>query len=135
MEMYERVVKTYYDGLEEGKLLGRKCTSCGGIEFPPVFMCNDCGCAETEWVELSGKGEMFLFTAPAPMSTVPHIAETFGPYVYGCVRTVEGPDFNAVVLGVAPEIYDELREALPVPVKAKIAQRDGFKTLYFELDR
>ena len=33
----ERIVKTYYDALEEGKVLGRKCLSCGHIEFPPYL--------------------------------------------------------------------------------------------------
>ena len=38
----ERIVKTYYDALEEGKVLGRKCLSCGHIEFPPYLCCNEC---------------------------------------------------------------------------------------------
>lgn len=31
----EKVVQTFYEGLEEGKLLGRKCPKCGNVEFPP----------------------------------------------------------------------------------------------------
>lgn len=37
------IVKTYYDALEEGTILGRKCTRCGHIEFPPYLCCNECG--------------------------------------------------------------------------------------------
>ena len=47
------IVKTYYDALEEGTILGRKCTRCGHIEFPPYLCCNECGCLDTEWVDLS----------------------------------------------------------------------------------
>lgn len=39
----EKVVQTFYEGLEEGKLLGRKCPKCGNVEFPPVYACNACG--------------------------------------------------------------------------------------------
>ena len=33
----EPIVKNYYLALEEGKILGRKCTDCGHIEFPPYL--------------------------------------------------------------------------------------------------
>ena len=32
----EKVVEKFYLGLEEGKILGRKCPKCGHVEFPPV---------------------------------------------------------------------------------------------------
>ena len=49
----EPIVKTYYDALEEGDILGRKCTRCGHIEFPPYLCCNACGCLDTKWVNLN----------------------------------------------------------------------------------
>ena len=30
----EKVVEKFYQGLEEGKFLGRKCPACGAVEFP-----------------------------------------------------------------------------------------------------
>ena len=54
----EKVVQTFYEGLEEGKLLGRKCPKCGNVEFPPVYACNACGNYETEWYEISGKARL-----------------------------------------------------------------------------
>ena len=39
----EKVVQRFYEGLEEGKFLGRKCPVCGNVEFPPVYACNKCG--------------------------------------------------------------------------------------------
>ena len=54
----EKVVQRFYEGLEEGKFLGRKCPVCGNVEFPPVYACNKCGSYETEWIECSGKGVM-----------------------------------------------------------------------------
>ena len=39
----EKVVQKFYEGLEEGKILGRKCPVCGAVEFPPVYACNTCG--------------------------------------------------------------------------------------------
>ncbi|CUQ48174.1 Predicted nucleic-acid-binding protein containing a Zn-ribbon [Dorea longicatena] len=47
----EKVVEKFYLGLEEGKILGRKCPKCGHVEFPPVYACNNCGNYETEWYQ------------------------------------------------------------------------------------
>ena len=47
------IVKTFYDALEEGTILGRKCLRCGHIEFPPFLCCNACGGLDTEWVDLT----------------------------------------------------------------------------------
>ena len=33
----EKVVQTFYEGLEEGKLLGRKCPKCGNVEYMPAM--------------------------------------------------------------------------------------------------
>ena len=32
----EKVVQTFYENLEAGKITGKKCTKCGNVEFPPV---------------------------------------------------------------------------------------------------
>ena len=61
----EKVVQKFYESLEEGKILGRKCPACGAVEFPPVYACNTCGNLETEWVEISGKGVMKSIVMPA----------------------------------------------------------------------
>ena len=59
----EKVVQTFYDSLEEGKILGRKCPVCGNVEFPPVYACNACGNYETEWVEIVQTGNAILADA------------------------------------------------------------------------
>ena len=48
----EKVVEKFYEGLEEGKFLGRKCKECGAVEFPPVYACNTCGCMAYGEVEI-----------------------------------------------------------------------------------
>ena len=32
------IIKTFYDALEEGTILGRKCQRCGHVEFPPFLL-------------------------------------------------------------------------------------------------
>lgn len=129
----EKVVEKFYEGLEEGKFLGRKCKECGAVEFPPVYACNTCGCMDMEWVEISGKAVMKSIVMPAALSSKPEYSQ-MGPIAYGEVEIEEGASINAVVKGINKKKRKELLEKLPVPVHAEIFQRDGYKTVVFALD-
>lgn len=128
----ERITKKFYDGLEDGVIYGRKCKECGAIEFPPHYACNTCGYHETEWVELSGEGVLESFVLAGPMNTRMELAD-MGPYCFGAVSLKEGGSVNAVVFGVSRKNAEEIHNKLPIPVKAKITQMDGYKSLFFEI--
>ena len=128
----EPIVNRFYTSLEEGKMMGRKCKRCGVVEFPPVIACNGCSCTDMEWVEISGKATMFDFVLPGVMSTRPD-NEFLQPYCYGCVELEEGAKFNAIVCGVTKKTKKDIVPRLPVPIKARIVQKDGYKTVVFDL--
>lgn len=134
--VYERIVKRFYDELENGKVMGRKCTRCGAVEYPPRIICNSCGNLETEWVEMSGEGEIMNVWRPAMMSTFPQ-NEVFQPYGIGNVRTKEGAEVNALICGVTKQNYPEILKKLAnhetVKVKMRIAPRDGYSMVVFDL--
>ena len=131
----EKIVETFYENLEQGKILGRKCPQCGAVEFPPVYACNSCGCLHTEWYEISGKAKMHTIVMPAALSSKPEY-KALGKYAYGEVELEEGSRFNAVVRGITKKKRKEIYEnnKLPVPCHASIYQRDGYKTVVFDLD-
>lgn len=129
----EKVVATFYEGLEEGKILGRKCPKCGNVEFPPVYACNACGSLETEWYEISGNAVMHSIVMPAALSSKPEY-KNLGKYAYGEVELEEGTRLNAVVRGINKKKRKELEGKLPVKCKAAIFQREiGCKTVVFDL--
>lgn len=129
----ERIVKTYYDSLEKGIVLGRKCPKCGNIEWPPVYACNACGSTETEWYEMSGKGELQMLIMPTVMSFKPALKD-LEPYAYGAVKCAEGPERNVMVRGVTKQNEAYIRAHMPYPVHMEIVQRDGYKTAVFAID-
>lgn len=131
---YERIVKKFYDSLEEGKLVARKCTDCGSVEFPPVFMCNECGSANMEWIEVSGKAKVLNFTLYGLVGFDP-VYVPYQPYAYAEIQIEEGgPSFLGIVRGITKENKAEMIAKLPIPVKAVIIPRDGFKSVIFEID-
>lgn len=47
---------------DEGKLMGKTCPDCDGVLFPPRHSCGRCFSQTTDWVDISGKGEVTSFT-------------------------------------------------------------------------
>ena len=129
----EKIVKTYYDNLEKGKILGRRCPKCGNMVWPPVYACNVCGSIETEWAEIDGSGEMTMLVLPSVMSLKPQLKD-LEPYCYASVKLKEGIERNVMVTGVSKENEKYIRAHMPYPVHAVIVQRDGFKTAVFTVD-
>ncbi len=129
----ERLVKTYYDTLEEGKVLGRKCPVCGNVEWPPVYACNACGAMETEWCEMSGKGEIIQLIQPTAMSLKPAYKH-LEPYAYAWVKCAEGPERNVMIRGITRQNAAYVRAHLPYPVHMEIVQMNRYKTCVFAID-
>ena len=50
-------VSRFFNALEQGRFLATRCAQCGKVYAPPRPLCPDC-LAVTEWVELSGEGEL-----------------------------------------------------------------------------
>ena len=55
-------VNDFIDHLEEGKVTGTKCKTCGKTYFPPRADCYNCLNSEMEWFEVSGTGELLSFS-------------------------------------------------------------------------
>jgi len=83
---------SYQKFIEEGKLMGNRCTICGTLYLPPRPLCPKCGCKSMEWRELRGEGKVETFT-------VIHVPPTHmvgkTPYTVGIVKLNEGPALTA----------------------------------------
>jgi len=133
MAHLERIVKTFYDALEEERILGRRCTTCGHVEFPPYLACNRCGNLDTEWCEISGKALATQFIAVPMAFAEPEVAQMLGDYVVASVQPEDSDEYNTCVVGVRSADVDELNDRLPVPVRPVIVQQDGYKMVFWKL--
>ena len=130
MERFEPIVKTYYDALEEGRILARKCSRCGAVNYPPMPVCQACCSTDTEWTQMNPGAKLLEFNSMADSHVWAHLRD-LGPIYWGEVALDDGPSLTGIVLGIADP--EALRARLPVPVKAEIIQDDGFKTVLFRL--
>ncbi len=128
----ELIVKPYYDELENGKIYGCKCNSCGHMEYPPRIICNVCGSQDLEPAQISGKGKALNCWTSGFATQNPDF-QANGVYGIGQVELEEGTTINALIYGVTEENVTELRSKLPLPVEAVIVQRTGgYKAVAFK---
>ena len=55
-------VDKFVDLLDEGKVAGTKCKSCGNKYFPPRADCSNCLARDMEGFEISGPGKLISFS-------------------------------------------------------------------------
>ncbi len=55
-------VNDFVGYLEEGKLMGTRCRTCGKSFFPPRAHCYQCLTGDMEWFEIAGEGELLSYS-------------------------------------------------------------------------
>src|SRR5438552_17636305 len=93
--------KPFWEAAAQGRLLIKKCLTCGRVHFYPRAICPLCGSDTTEWVTASGCGTVYSYSV---MRRVPV------PYALAYVQIEEGVSlmttivsscFAAIWLGLA----------------------------------
>jgi uncharacterized OB-fold protein len=79
----------FWDGLKDGKLLIKRCTSCGAFHYYPRPFCPTCWSDEVEWYEASGKARVYSYSTVYVNDLPPFGPEV--PYVAAVVELEEGP--------------------------------------------
>ena len=132
----ERIVKTYYDALEEGKVLGRKCLSCGHIEFPPYLCCNECGGLDTEWIDLTHvRAKVNQILPPLIVFPETEYKEANGGFMAVAVQIEDAHPVVSTLVHADSARYDELHAKLDsLVVRPTIVQGEDTKVAVWELD-
>lgn len=120
----ERIVKTYYDALEDGIVLGRKCTACGHVEFPPYLACNECGNLDTEWIDMTNTRAKITQVLP-PLNVFPEIEfqEANDGFVAVCVQIDHADPYVTSMVHVGKNAYDRIHDNMEnIIVKPYIVQ-------------
>jgi len=109
---------SYYQFLDEKKLMGSRCQSCGTLHAPPRRLCPVCYAEDMAWVEMSGEGTLLAFTTIhiAPTAMIEAGYDRKNPYCTGIVRLPEGPAVSAQILGVDPTRPQEIEIGMPLQV-------------------
>ena len=92
----------YWRGLNEGRLLLRSCRACGQPHFYPREICPHCYADDLDWVEASGRAEIYSYTV-AHRPAGPAFADD-APYVVAIVTLAEGPRMMTWIVNDPAEV-------------------------------
>jgi uncharacterized protein len=114
----------FWDGAGSGKLLIRRCNTCGEAHFYPRPFCPKCWSDDVRWEEASGKASLYTWSV-VYQNDLPPFAERV-PYVAAVVDLAEGPrmmtnvvdcDRDALEVGMALEVtYRPIADDVTIPV-------------------
>jgi uncharacterized OB-fold protein len=108
----------FFDGALAGKLMLRRCRSCGTHMSPVSFVtaptrvrCVACFSGDLEWAPSSGRGTLYSFALVHQVYDEAFAAEV--PYNIAVIETTEGVRLNSQIVGCP---NDELAIGMPVEV-------------------
>jgi uncharacterized OB-fold protein len=99
--------KPFWDAAAQGRLLVKKCVTCGQMHFYPRAICPFCFSDKTEWVTASGRGTVYSYSV---MRRVPV------PYALAYVTLEEGV---SMMTNIVDCDLDAIRIGQPVTVAFK----------------
>lgn len=102
--------------LDEERLMGSECESCGARFVPPRSLCPRCVASEMKWVEMRGTGKLAAFTCItiAPPFMIAQGYNRKNPYCSGVVELDEGGRVDARIVGVDPTKPEEIKVGMEV---------------------
>jgi uncharacterized OB-fold protein len=88
----------FWDGAREGRLVIRRCNTCGEAFFYPRPFCPKCWSADVGWIDASGRATLYTWSI-VHVNDLPPFHERV-PYVAAIVTLEEGPRMMTNVVGV-----------------------------------
>jgi uncharacterized OB-fold protein len=111
--------KPYWEAALEGRLVFKKCSACGHVQFPPRHLCPNCWSDQASWIESKGRGriESFCIVHRAP---TPAFASRV-PYVIAMIALDDAPRMMANIVGDGA-----LEAVIGDAVEVEFERRDGY---------
>jgi uncharacterized OB-fold protein len=114
---------SFYQYLEEKRLMGSRCKSCEALHLPPRSLCPACYGEDMAWEEIGGRGNLVAFTTVhiAPTVMLEAGYDRKNPYCTGIVQVEGGPSISAQIIGVDAAKPEEIQ--IGMPLKLAFVQR------------
>jgi len=62
----------YFEGANQGKLMLKKCSSCGQVHYFPRGICPFCFSSKVDWIEAKGTGTIYSFSVTRRAGPIPY---------------------------------------------------------------
>jgi uncharacterized protein len=88
--------RPFWEGAQRGHLCMQKCKTCAHVRFPISFVCPSCLSYDFEWIDLSGRGEVFAYIVFHQLYNKAFAEDI--PYNAALVQLDEGPRMYSNVI-------------------------------------
>jgi len=107
--MADTTTLPWWEAAAEHKLVVQRCTACEHTRHPPAPVCPECRSDESDWRELSGRGEVYTYT----IVHRPIAADQALPYVIAVIALQDSGGLRMIsnLVDVDP---DDLEIGMPV---------------------
>ena len=121
--MADSTTLPWWEAAAEHRLVVQRCTACEHTQLPPAPICSECRSTESDWTEVSGRGEVYSFTtvhrAIAMDQELPFVIAVVALEGAGGVRIISNlveavPE--AIEIGMPVEVvWEDMSDDLAVP--------------------
>ncbi len=105
----DAITLPFWEAASEHRLVVQRCTACQHLRHPPAPVCPECRSADSDWRQLSGRGEVYTYTSVhRPIAAGQEL-----PFVVAVIALEDAGGLRMIsnVVGVSP---DEVEIGLPV---------------------
>lgn len=121
--MADNITLPWWQHASEHRLVVQRCTDCGATRLPPSPICAKCRSEAAEWQEVTGRGEVYTFTAVhraiAPGQPLPTVIAVIALEGSGGLRMLSNlvdVDPEKIEIGMPVEVvWEDMSEDLSVP--------------------
>jgi uncharacterized OB-fold protein len=118
----DAITLPWWQAAAEHRLVVQRCTSCGHTRMPAP-LCPECRSVNSEWQQVSGRGEVYTFTivhrpiaAGQPLPTVVAVIALEGAGGVRMHSNLVGVDPSAVEIGMPVEVvWEDMSADLAIP--------------------
>ena len=113
----------WWQAASEHRLVVQRCAACQRTRHPPAPVCPACRSAESDWQELSGRGEVYTYTTVhrpiAAAQELPFVVAVIALEDSGGLRMISNlveVDPAQVEIGMPVElVWEDMSEDLAIP--------------------
>ena len=93
-------ISSFYEFVNEKRLMAAKCNDCGTVFLPPKPMCTNCFSTNLKWNELECTGKLLSYTI---IHVAPEQFQPLVPYIVGIIEFETGLRLPGMIRDVEPE--------------------------------
>ena len=121
--MADATTLPWWQAAAEHRLVVQRCTACEHTRHPPAPVCPQCRSAESDWLPVAGRGEVYTYTVVhrpiAAGQELPYIIAVIALEDAGGVRMISnlvGLDPDELEIGLAVElVWEDMSAELAIP--------------------